>query len=485
MDESGQHYLGTALPLDDVDASDVDLVGRFAELLTRLRTVTAGWTESRSVAGWIADFSRAIELLTAVPASDTWQLTHAHGQLSRIAEAAGDDSGMLSLPEVAALLTDAFRGRASRANFRTGTLTMCTMLPMRSVPHRVVCLLGSRRRRLPAAGPARRRRHRRARPDGRRPGSAQRGPAAAAGRAAGRRGAAGGDHRRRRPAHRQPTSRPRCRSARCWMPWTRRRVRRTDDAFASRSPSAIPCSRSPRSTSRRASWARPDGFSFDRASLRGVRAASVARPSRRRRPSFASTPCRRRRRPRLLGLAELIRFFNHPPRALLRERGRLSLWADDEEPDEQIPAELAGLERWQVGERLLRLHLQGEDLAVLAAAEWRRGTLPPRGFGARALTEVADEVAGLAALAAPFRTGAGRAPGDRARPAAAQPSRPADRVGRPALRRSPGPGQLLGPQRQAPTAELDRAAGAHRDRPGTRRGGRSPWAGVGSRSSAR
>ena len=50
---------------------------------------------------------------------------------------------MLSLPEVAALLADAFRGRASRANFRTGTLTMCTMLPMRSVPHRVVCLLGA------------------------------------------------------------------------------------------------------------------------------------------------------------------------------------------------------------------------------------------------------------------------------------------------------------------------------------------------------
>ena len=48
----------------------------------------------------------------------------------------------LSLAEVSALLSDAFRGRASRANFRTGTLTVCTMLPMRSVPHRVVCLLG-------------------------------------------------------------------------------------------------------------------------------------------------------------------------------------------------------------------------------------------------------------------------------------------------------------------------------------------------------
>ena len=44
--------------------------------------------------------------------------------------------------EVRALLADRLAGRPTRANFRTGTLTMCTMVPMRSVPHRVVCLLG-------------------------------------------------------------------------------------------------------------------------------------------------------------------------------------------------------------------------------------------------------------------------------------------------------------------------------------------------------
>src|SRR6201999_3397532 len=33
-------------------------------------------------------------------------------------------------------------GRPTRANFRTGNLTACTLVPMRSVPHRVVCLLG-------------------------------------------------------------------------------------------------------------------------------------------------------------------------------------------------------------------------------------------------------------------------------------------------------------------------------------------------------
>ena len=200
------------------------------------------------------------------------------------------------------------------------------------------------------------------------------------------------------------------------MRWTRRRVRRTDEAFASSVTVCHPLQPFAPVNFTPGELGAPAGFSFDRASLRGVRAASV--PDREAPPAVFRVDSLPAAPPTTaLGLTELIRFFNHPPRALLRERGRLSLWADDEEPDEQIPAELAGLERWQVGERLLRLHLQGEDLAVLAAAEWRRGTLPPRGFGARALTEVADEVAGLAVLTAPFRTGAGRAPGDRARPA--------------------------------------------------------------------
>ena len=49
---------------------------------------------------------------------------------------------MLRQADVRALLQQRLRGRPTRSNFRTGTLTVCTMVPMRSVPHRVVCLVG-------------------------------------------------------------------------------------------------------------------------------------------------------------------------------------------------------------------------------------------------------------------------------------------------------------------------------------------------------
>src|SRR5580698_9676778 len=39
-------------------------------------------------------------------------------------------------------MTHRLRGKPTRANFCTGHLTVCTLVPMRSIPHRVVCLLG-------------------------------------------------------------------------------------------------------------------------------------------------------------------------------------------------------------------------------------------------------------------------------------------------------------------------------------------------------
>jgi exodeoxyribonuclease V gamma subunit len=101
-------------------------------------------------------------------------------------------------------------------------------------------------------------------------------------------------------------------------------------------------------------------------------------------------------------LDQLSRFFSHPVRALLKERAGLSLRRDDERASEQIPITLAGLDRWEVGTRLLGRHLSGVALEQLTAAEWRRGWLPPRSFGSAALGEVAETVRELAQAAAPY-----------------------------------------------------------------------------------
>ena len=90
-------------------------------------------------------------------------------------------------------------GRPTRANFRAGSLTVCTMVPMRSVPHRVVCLLGLDDGIFPRQRHRRRRRRPRAHPGHRRARRPLRGPPAAPRRdRRGDRAAGRHLHRRRR-----------------------------------------------------------------------------------------------------------------------------------------------------------------------------------------------------------------------------------------------------------------------------------------------
>ncbi|MDP8969724.1 MAG: exodeoxyribonuclease V subunit gamma, partial [Actinomycetota bacterium] len=146
MDEEGQRLVGGALPLDDVDSGDIDLAGRLAELIDRLGAAVSQLSRSQPLDRWAAALAEAADSLTATAEHDVWQ----RAQLQRllddvVAEATlgeGPSSTALSLAEIRSLLAERLRGRPTRANFRTGHLTMCTLVPMRSVPHRVVCLLG-------------------------------------------------------------------------------------------------------------------------------------------------------------------------------------------------------------------------------------------------------------------------------------------------------------------------------------------------------
>ena len=143
--EDAHVLLGDALPLDDVGSTEIDLAGRLAELLDRLDDVVARFATPRTLEAWADELARAADLLCAVPDADAWQRSALDGLLQdRVAESGGPggSSSTLALAELRDLLADHLRGRPSRANFRTGHLTVCTMQPMRSVPHRVVCLLG-------------------------------------------------------------------------------------------------------------------------------------------------------------------------------------------------------------------------------------------------------------------------------------------------------------------------------------------------------
>ena len=399
MDESDARFIGTVLPLDDVASDDVGLVGRLAELISRVRGLGDACATPKTLPDWLALCREVVEELTDVRPADRWQHAHAYGELARLEERAGDAarSSTLSLTEVRALLADAFRGRAGRSNFRTGTLTVASLLPMRAVPHRVVCLLGLDDGAFP----------RRVTPDG--------DDLTAAGRRVGDPDPRGEDRQLFLDAvcaasetlvvlHSavDPRNGTELRPA---VPVealleTLDASARTADGRPVREHLTVHHALQPFGPANFAVRERPSGepFSFDRAALRGARA-------QRGQPRPAPTPyagmlLEPLPADRSVELTELYRFFHHPVRALLRARAGLSDGGRDEAEDEQIPVELDGLQRWAIGDRMLQAHLRGADLDALSGAEWRRGSVPPRELGARVVGDLRTDVGTVASAAA-------------------------------------------------------------------------------------
>src|SRR3984885_2707330 len=148
MTEEDRRLTGGVLPVDDVESGAIDLAGRFAEFVDRTRAAVDALSESQPIGRWAAAVARAADALTATSDRDFWQRRELQRILddvateSRSASPERVSASELELADVRALLADRLRGRPTRANFRTGHLTVCTLVPMRSVPHRVVCLLG-------------------------------------------------------------------------------------------------------------------------------------------------------------------------------------------------------------------------------------------------------------------------------------------------------------------------------------------------------
>ncbi len=387
-DDAGR-FFSTTLPLDDVASSDIDLAGRVAEAIDRLQRVTDALTGEHPVNHWLDTIVAGVDELTSVARSDEWQRGQLHHELAALATNPASQGLQLRLPDVRALMSERLAGRPTRANFRTGTLTVCTMTPMRSVPHRVVCLLGVDDGVFPRAGAV-----------------------------------DGDDVLARRPltGERDPRSEDRqlmldaIIAARQTLVVTYTGA--TETTGLSRPP-AVPLQELMDALAVTATGAVAHvlidhplqafdprnldpgtPFSFDAQSLAGARAAASPRVPAPRLGSEAL--------PLRLGdveLEELIAFLKNPVKEFVRKRLDVTLTDEGEDALDGIPVELDGLEAWKVGDRLLRDLLAGRAPRTALHKEWRRGVLPPGKLGWRLANDLLGQAEPVADLAATLRAG--------------------------------------------------------------------------------
>ncbi|WP_232872040.1 exodeoxyribonuclease V subunit gamma [Pseudonocardia kujensis] len=401
-----QGWLGTALPLDDVDSSDVDLVGSLAEILDRLQTTLAALAGPQPLTAWIAALLDGLSALTATTASEAWQDAQARAELAEVVRSAGPQGATvpLTLSDVRGLLADRLRGRPSRANFRTGTLTVATLVPMRSVPHRVVCLLGVDDGVFPRTGA----------PDGddvlaRDPRVGERDPRSEDRQLLLDALTAATEHLvvvHSGMNERTGADRPPAVPIGELLDAVDATVRVPDGSRFATASEAItvrhplqpfdPRNFTPELT------AGTGPFSFDRNALAGARALQG---ERRAAPPFLAAPLAPAEAGDTVELDDLVRFLEHPIKAFLRQRVGMVPRSEDEEPADALPVSLTGLDEWAVGDRMLRDRLAGAPAEHCVQAEWRRGELPPGALGGAVLEKVGGAVEPLVEASRELRTG--------------------------------------------------------------------------------
>jgi exodeoxyribonuclease V gamma subunit len=398
MAEQDDRMVDDVLPLDDVESGSIELAGRVAELVDRLDRAIGSLRGTKTIAEWASGLGDAAHALFGAGDRDAWQ----RSQLQRVLDDAVRDATAggvasetpLELADLRALLADRLRGQPTRANFRTGHLTFCTLVPMRSVPHRVVCLLGLDDDAFP----------RRTERDG--------DDLVAADPFVGDGDGRSEDRQLLLDAVLAATER--------LVITYRGRDERTNAVLAPAVPvgelldaiDAAVVTDDPRVPARRrvviehplqpfdvknfvpGVLGAPTPWSFDRITLRGARATQ--RPRSPREPFLAAaleppapTP--------VIELDQLVRFVQHPVRAFLRQRLGLSLGDFIDDVSDAMPVELDGLEAWRVGERVLGDRLRGIPPEACEAAERARGELPPDGLFPSVYDKIAKNVECLVA----------------------------------------------------------------------------------------
>ncbi|PUA82917.1 exodeoxyribonuclease V subunit gamma [Nocardioides currus] len=390
-----------ALPVDDVSDGDLELAGRFAELVDRLHTFLAGAEAARTVADWTRVLGDGVHQLTATALDDVWQVAQLDRELARIAAGAADQDTLLRQADVRALLQQRLRGRPTRSNFRTGTLTVCTMVPMRSVPHRVVCLVGLDDGVFPRAT-----------------------------------GVDGDDVLARRPrtGERDLRSEDRQLLLDAIAATTQTLVityTGHGEHNGAQRPPAVPLGElidaldrtaagpvSERVITRhplqpfdeanlvpgRLRGSRP--FTFDRSALAGASAARTDRTVVRElvpAPLPAIVPPATE-----VELADLQDFFRHPVQGFLRRRLRITKPYDADEVKDAIPITLDALEQWAVGDHLAMAVLGGADAMAVGEALKVSGLLPPGALGKGVLDGIITKVRPLVISALGLQGGPAR-----------------------------------------------------------------------------
>jgi len=388
-DEQGVLGPGEVVP-SPVEGSDIPRLGRLAEIIGLLDDLEHRFATPRPVHAWCELLAHTADDLLAVPWDEQWQRQRLVRVLDGVAESGfvGDrpSTATLELNDVRRLLGDLLGGEPGRISFLDGALTVTSVLPLRGLAHRVVCLLGVDQEAFTTSS------------------------------------VSGDDLMAKHPVIGDRDLRAETRHAlldAVLAAGSHLVITRTgrDPRTNLEVPLAVPLAELLETLT--ATIAGPPAFevthprqafddlnfttagpaqrvwSFDRRALAGALGRSNEPPRPRPlldRPLDAVEI-------RDIGLADLHGFLAHPVRAFFAQRLEVALPREAQPLEDILPAELGGLKGWEVANRLLDSRREGVSFTEWFRIERAQGALPPGSLAGREVDKHTEKVDAILAKA--------------------------------------------------------------------------------------
>ena len=144
MPEQGDRLFHGILPYDEMEGSAVQTLGKFAGFVRRVERLMEDFSGRRTLARWHADIQAL--LADFIDAGD--DLAHELAAVGKVVKSLEESAGKAGFEEAMELtvvrswLSSRLSQEEKGFGFLTGAVTFCAMLPMRSIPFRVVALIG-------------------------------------------------------------------------------------------------------------------------------------------------------------------------------------------------------------------------------------------------------------------------------------------------------------------------------------------------------
>ncbi|MGB0467161.1 MAG: exodeoxyribonuclease V subunit gamma [Pontibacterium sp.] len=143
LGDTGSLWQGIS-PYGEVEGLEANLLGKLADFVDLLQWCAQTFTGDKSPAEWIEQINRLVELSYLAEETDEVALDVIRQVMLKLQEQVRDAGVVqpLSVQILRDYLNTGLDKGSSGQRFMMGAVNFCTLMPMRSIPFKVVCLLG-------------------------------------------------------------------------------------------------------------------------------------------------------------------------------------------------------------------------------------------------------------------------------------------------------------------------------------------------------